>query len=250
MTESDQAIKLQREQLLKLVAKAFYRELAKYGVAKNELLAVTNHLLENVVSDGSLATPKRTFEGPLKLADVTDRWREQSSLSFAGVTIRPLKPQEVALLLVWLDETETRSSFVPALPNDPWKILQYFSHPGREYLAILNGDAFVGVIGAENIDLENRRLEMKKLIGERAYRGQGIGTRATFAFLYYAFVVRDMHKVYLYSRETNVRNLNLNARLGFELEGIFLEEFKHGSRHEDVVRMGLLEPLWRAMFGG
>lgn len=249
MTESDQPVQQQRDQLLRLVAKAFYRELAKYGVARNEVLAVTNHLLENLVSDGSVGGPKRSFEGPLKITNVNDQWQEQSFLSFSGVTIRPLRPQEVARLVLWLDESEIRNSFVPALPDDPWRILQYFSHPSREYLAILNGDAFVGVIGAENIDLENRKFEMKKLIGELAFRGMGIGTRATFAFLYHAFVVRDMHKVFLYSRETNMRNLNLNARLGFELEGILLEEFKHGSRREDVVRMGLLKPLWQAMFG-
>lgn len=249
MTEPEQPVRQQRDQLLKLVAKAFYRELAKYGVAKNEVLAVTNHLLENLVSDGGVATPKRNFEGPLKITNVKDQWQDESSLSFAGVTIRPLRPQEVARLVVWLGESANRDSFVPALPDDPWKILQYFSHPSREYLAILTGDAFVGVIGAENIDLDNRKLEMKKLIGELAFRGQGIGTRATFAFLYHAFVVREMHKVFLYSRETNVRNLNLNARLGFELEGVLLEEFKHGSRREDVVRMALLKPLWQAMFG-
>lgn len=246
--DSDKPIQQQRDQLLKMVAKAFYRELAKYGVAPNEVLTVTNHLLENLVSDGGAVTAKRTFEGPLKITDVNDQWHEQSSLTFAGVTIRPLKPQEVARLVLWLDESEIRNSFVPALPDDPWRILQYFSHPSREYLAILNGDAFVGVIGAENIDLDNRKLEMKKLIGELALRGKGIGTRATFAFLYHAFVIRKMHKVFLYSRETNMQNLNLNARLGFELEGVLLEEFKHGSRREDVVRMGLLEPLWHAMF--
>ena len=92
-------------------------------------------------------------------------------------------------------------------------------------------------------------MEMKKFVGDRAFRGIGIGSRATFAFLYYAFMLLDMHKVYLYSRDTNIQNLNLNSRLGFELEGIFLEEFKHGERLVDVVRMGLLKPLWLAMFG-
>ena len=250
MTDTDQPVQQQREQLLKLVAKSFYRELAKYGVARNELLAVTNHLLEALLRDGGgVTSPKRSSEELLSIGNVSDTWRERQTLSFAGVSIRPLRQQDIAPIVAWLEDPAVRDSFIPALPDEPPKIQQYFSDPSRRYLAILNGEDFVGGIGADSIDLTNRKIEMKKFVGDRAFRGIGIGTRATFAFLYYAFMLLDVHKVYLYSHDTNIQNLNLNSRLGFELEGIFLEEFKHGERLVDVVRMGLLKPLWLALFG-
>ena len=42
------ADKKQRDQMLKLVAKGFYNELANYGVQKGEIILVASHLLDNL----------------------------------------------------------------------------------------------------------------------------------------------------------------------------------------------------------
>jgi RimJ/RimL family protein N-acetyltransferase len=83
---------------------------------------------------------------------------------------------------------------------------------------------------------------MKKLVGEPGLQGKGIGKQATFGFLYYAFMIRNLNKVYIHSRDINMRNVNLNSRFGFELEGVFLDE------RQDVVRMALFKPLWLQIF--
>ena len=99
-------------------------------------------------------------------------------------------------------------------------------------------------MGADHIDAESGRVEMRKLVGETAMHGKGIGKRATFLFLYYVFVVRKFRKVYLHSLDINIRNLNLNGKFGFELEGVFLEEVMVGGKMRDVVRMALAGPIW------
>ncbi|MBI3191476.1 MAG: GNAT family N-acetyltransferase, partial [Pedosphaera parvula] len=105
-----------------------------------------------------------------------------------------------------------------------------------------------GIIGAENIDTASGKLEMRKLVGNPALHGKGIGKRATFLFLYYVFIRREFNKVYLHSMDINIRNLNLNAKFGFELEGVFIEDaLVQGKRH-DLVRMGLLRPIWLGLF--
>ena len=71
---------------------------------------------------------------------------------------------------------------------------------------------------------------------------------ATFGFLYYAFMVLNVNKVYLHSRDINMSNLNLNSRFGFELEGIFFEDLKVGGQLQDVVRMALFKSLWVEIF--
>ena len=80
--------------------------------------------------------------------------------------------------------------------------------------------------------------------------GKGIGKRATFLFLYYAFMIRKFEKVYVHSMDTNIRNLNLNARFGFELEGLFLQDITIQNERRDVVRMALLRPVWLGLFVG
>ena len=79
-------------------------------------------------------------------------------------------------------------------------------------------------------------------------QGKGIGKRATFGFLYYAFMILGMNKVYIHSRDINIRNINLNSRFGFEVEGIFYEDLVVDGRRTDVVRMALLKEAWLKIF--
>jgi RimJ/RimL family protein N-acetyltransferase len=89
---------------------------------------------------------------------------------------------------------------------------------------------------------------MRKLIGNPAMHGKGIGKRATFLFLYYVFVIRKFRKVCLHSFDINIRNLNLNGKFGFELEGVFLEEAMIENTWRDVIRMALSGPAWLELF--
>jgi RimJ/RimL family protein N-acetyltransferase len=48
--------------------------------------------------------------------------------------------------------------------------------------------------------------------------------------------------------DVNVRNLNLNGRFGFELEGVFFENALVQNTWRDVVRMSLSAPVWLELF--
>ena len=149
---------------------------------------------------------------------------------------------------VWLKVPAVRESFVPRFPENQSELRKYFTHPTREYFGVYYNDRLVGVVGGENIDLMAGKLEMKKLVGESGLQGKGIGKRATFGFLYYAFMIRNLNKVYIHSRDINMRNINLNSRFGFELEGIFLHDITVGDKYQDVLRMALFKPLWLQIF--
>jgi len=61
-------------------------------------------------------------------------------------------------------------------------------------------------------------------------------------------MVRNLNKVYIHSRDINMRNINLNSRFGFELEGVFLDDITVGDKHQDVVRMALFKSVWLQIF--
>jgi len=164
------------------------------------------------------------------------------------VTLRPLQKQVVNKVGDWLKDRAVRESFVPAFPENKSKLQEYFTSPTREYFSIDYNNEAVGIIGGENIDTTAGKLEMKKLVGESGLQGKGIGKRATFGFLYYAFIIRNLNKVYIHSRDINIRNINLNSRFGFELEGVFLDDVTVGDKRQDVVRMALFKPLWLQIF--
>jgi RimJ/RimL family protein N-acetyltransferase len=116
------------------------------------------------------------------------------------------------------------------------------------YFAIQYQNQCTGIIGAENMDAVVSKLEMRKLVGNTAMRGKGLGKQATFLFLYYVFELLKFQKIYLHSTDINIRNLNLNNKFGFELEGVFPEEALVNGRKVDIVRMGLRASVWRELF--
>ena len=245
-------ISQRRDQILKLVTKGFFNELVNYGVQREEILRVASHLLDNVLlqqerSRQGQATPVPSFT----LETVVDRWKGDRRLGIDQVTLRPLERAAAPRIARWLELPAIAESFAPPFPAGEAELARYLfeARPTRDYLAIEVADRLVGIVGCENLDLASGKAEMRKLVGDPALRGQGIGKRATFGFLYYAFMVLGLHKVYVHSRDINVRNINLNSGFGFELEGVFLEDVPTADgRRADLIRMALLRPLWLAAF--
>jgi len=243
------ASKRQRDQMFRLVTKGFYNELMNYGVGKAEVIRVASHLLDNLLAkEKRPAEEQPYYNGIFTLASVKDEWASRKRLIIEPVRIRPLEMPIVKKVAGWLKDRTVRESFVPAFPETERELKEYFSDPTREYFSIDYSDETVGIVGGENIDAATGKLEMKKLVGEPGLQGKGIGKRATFAFLYYAFMIRNLNKVYIHSRDINMSNINLNSGFGFELEGVFLDEIMIGGKHQDVVRMALFKPLWLQIF--
>ena len=148
----------------------------------------------------------------------------------------------------WLKVPAVSESFIPRFPETAEELKDYFLQPGRVYFQVAFQGEVVGVIGGENVDAPSGKMEMRKLVGDRRHRGKGIGKRATFLFLHHAFDVLGTNKVYLHTSNINIRNINLNSRFGFQLEGIFFEDHLGGGQRQDVMRMALLKRDWERIF--
>jgi RimJ/RimL family protein N-acetyltransferase len=240
-----------RDEMLKLVSKGFYKELVNYGVKSEEIIRVASHLLDNLINQQAKRGPKGgDYYDPLfTIEDVKDEWGQRKQIAVQDVCLRPLDASLMGRVKEWLRKPEVRDLFVPPFPESEAELhAQLLDSPNTFYFGVHRQGIPVGIVGGENIDARNGKLEMKKLVGDAEVRGRGVGKRATFAFLYYAFRVLEMHKVYIHSRDINIRNINLNSKFGFILEGIFLEDLKVGERCQDVVRMALFNSFWTEIF--
>jgi RimJ/RimL family protein N-acetyltransferase len=252
MTEQDDpstVINQRQEQMLRLVAKGFYNELINYGVTVNEVLTVASHLLDNVMQKGGLTDKQADYYNRLfTTRDVQDNWVTAQRLTVQQVSISPLELSHIPQIVAWLREPAIRDSFYPRFPDSGEELARYVQASTRCYFSIFHQQDLVGIIGAEQIDRESAKLEMRKLVGDPRMHGKGIGKLATFLFLYHAFVIQKFRKVFIYSMDINVRNLNLNGRFGFELEGVFFENACIQNTWRDVVRMSLSAPVWLEIF--
>ncbi len=249
LDEQSQVTRHPHEQMLKLVAKGFYQELIKYGVEEPEILTVAGHLLDNVaLKSNPNRIPLETYSQILAIKDVRDDWEQGQRLEMEEIAIAPLAKQDLAQLTAWMKQPEIRKYFYPQFPDTEAGLEEYFESPDRAFFRITCQSNIVGIIGAHHIDTDSGKLEMRKLVGDPSMRGKGIGKRATFLFLYYAFIVREFEKVYMHSLDINIRNLNLNGKFGFYLEGVFFEDATiDGARH-DLVRMALTRSVWQELF--
>ncbi len=243
-------LKNRQDQMLKLVAKSFYKELTNYGINNSDIVTVSMHLLDQITTRDETQSPGNGYYNKLfTVNDVHNEWNQHKRLSLEEIHISFLHPEQVPTVCQWLKNNQIKKTFIDLLPKSRYELTQYlFEDPSRKYFGIYYQNTLVGIIGAENIDYESKKLEMKKFVGESGYSGKGIGKRATFLFLYYVFYILKFNKVYIHSMDTIIRNINLNSKFGFELEGIFFQEIFKDGEYFDVVRMGLLKKDWEEIF--
>lgn len=238
-----------QKQLLKLVTNSFYRELVKYGFDKSDLINVSVNFLDNVTKSDHKLSENEYYNKVFKISDIKDSWKSEQKISFNSISIMPLKPDDVPIVCDWLQDDSIRNTFITLFPREEEPLRQYyFGQNTRQYFGIYYEDTLVGIIGADRINQVSRNVEMKKLVGASGYQGKGIGKKATFIFLYYIFDLLNYNKVYIHSLDTNIKNINLNSKFGFELEGILYQETILENKFQDVLRMGLLKQTWAEIF--
>jgi RimJ/RimL family protein N-acetyltransferase len=249
LEEPSTALRQPHEQMLKLIARSFYKELTNYGANKAEILTVAEHLLDNVQQASSPLNKEGEYYNRLfTIKDVKDEWATAKRLTTQEVSISILTPGLVPKIATWLQDSSIRESFYPCFPDSAQQLARYFQASSREYFSVLYQQNLAGIIGAENLDHQSAKLEMRKLVGDPTMHGKGIGKQATFLFLYYVFVIRKFKKVYIHSMDINIQNITINSKFGFELEGVFLEDALIRHKRRDVVRMALAGPVWLALF--
>lgn len=243
--------KEKQNQILKLVTRSFYKELSSYGVDAADIVKVSVNLLDYVTSsDEETNEEARYYNKIFSKNAVHNHWASQKRLTLGNVTIQPLLSNQIPQVCKWLNTDQVSQTFIGFFPREKNQLQSYLlDKPDRFYFSILvDEDHFVGIIGAEQMDETFRKLEMKKFVGDSGFQGKGVGKAATFLFLYYSFMILNFNKVFIYSLDTNIKNINLNSKFGFDLEGILYEEAHVGGVYKDVLRMGLLSGEWNTIF--
>lgn len=242
--------KEKQNQILKLVTKSFYKELSSYGVDTADIVKVSVNLLDYVTNKEEGDESGGYYNKLFSKNAVHNRWAIKNSLTLDNVSIKPLLVNQIPQVCQWLNTAEISQTFIRFMPREKKQLQSYLlDHTDRMYFAIFVDEKhFVGIIGAEGMDEIFRKLEMKKFVGDKNFQGKGVGKAATFLFLYYAFIIQNFNKVYIHSLDTNIKNINLNSKFGFDLEGILYEEAHVGGVYKDVLRMGLLKAEWDTIF--
>ncbi|WP_181349283.1 GNAT family N-acetyltransferase [Thalassobacillus sp. CUG 92003] len=103
----------------------------------------------------------------------------------------------------------------------------------------------VGHIALSKIDYHNERARISKvLIGDRAYRGIGLGEWMVERMLQIGFLQLNLHRISLGVFDFNQPARRLYEQAGFHTEGIMRESVKVDSEYWNLIEMGLLRREW------
>jgi RimJ/RimL family protein N-acetyltransferase len=92
-----------------------------------------------------------------------------------------------------------------------------FRDPRREAFSLETPEAtHIGNIMYYNADYRGESAEFGICIGDRAFRGEGLGTEATVTFLRFAWETRPYRLIYLHTLEWNHRARRCFRAAGFE----------------------------------
>ncbi len=160
------------------------------------------------------------------------------------VILRPLERRDLEKSRTWVNDQETAPLLLRVLPVTEIEQEGWFENictkPDRYVWAVEVDDQYVGNMGLYHVDLIHRRAEIWTLIGEKSWRGKGLGRESMALLLNYAFCGLGLNKIYLHVDEENLIAQNMYKRLGFVVEGTLVSEYFIDGRFRNVLRMRLL----------
>ena len=220
---------------LETLARNFCREARSYGFNQVDYLRYVNYLLEH--SSREVGSENEEKPGYLQAVEPID-------LPAVGtrVTLRAFDvDRDTERFREWLTEdygryfllsrTSGRRSNVDVLLNKSDHIIGV--------IELNDGGKAIGSVAFLNYDPTRSKAELRKLIGDPAYRGTGLAKEATELWIRYGLSTLGLKKLYLNTLHTHIRNIKLNESLGFRVEGLLHNEALIDGEHRDVLRMGL-----------
>lgn len=222
-----------------ILSRNFFKEAIHYGFRYEDYLRFVNTLLEYAIESKngqpiSVENDQNGFFENLK------SWK--LPLETKNLIIREFnKNEDKELLEAWMKDKYGRH-FLLSISSSNQHTIENVISLRKNILGIvtLKDGRPIGTVAFLNYDSDNRKAELRKLIGEPEFRGKGFGKEATKYWIHYGFENLNLKKIYLNTTDTNFRNIKLNEELGFKVEGVLRDEVIFDKLPHDVLRMGLV----------
>lgn len=148
--------------------------------------------------------------------------------------------------LSWLNDEETTRGLASGVFPSSIEELEKFvsgivSNRNVIMFAICDNlnDRHIGNIKLDNFDWISRTCELGILIGNKDYRGRGLGYEVCRLVLDYAFSDLNIRKVSLAVYQNNPAAIRLYEKLGFVKEGQLRKHVFEGGEYFDKFYMGI-----------
>ncbi len=225
---------------IETLARSIHREAADYGFRQVDFIRLVNELMDLSANPHDKAEPVNLEPGS-----------DGDALHGIDVSKLPIRGPSVAIrdyneatdrkyLDSWLPDRYGRF-FVLSCATAQAITIDSLINDRKNRLGIVTDldDRPIGAMAFLDITGEQRRAELRKLIGDPAYRGQGAAEEATRLWIQYGRQALRLEKIYVSTLQTHIGNVKLNESVGFRVEGVLRNEVRIDGRRFDVLRMGI-----------
>ena len=137
-------------------------------------------------------------------------------------------------------------------PMHPEQMREYYEQVIQSkqnlVLAIIakEGDAHIGNISLQSIDIINRSAEFAIIVGNKEWWGKGVAREAGKLILDHGITQLNLHRIYCGTSAANAAMQELALALGFQEEGRSRDALFKDGRYHDTILYGLLASDRRA----
>ena len=227
------------DQTLETLVRSFFQESTKYGFSQTDYVRFVNKLLD--LSMEAAASNKNGWEDPGQGDSAADDSLQALPIESERVRIRHLDPErDYDVMCEWLADRSGRQFLLSRITAQTIDLARIISDDWNIFgMITTHDDTPIGCVAFLGYNAEQRKAELRKLIGEPSMRGKGLAKEATRLWIGYGIAALKLKKIYLSTLDTDIRNIRLNEALGFKVEGILRNEICVDGAYHDVLRMGL-----------
>lgn len=227
------------QKTVETVARSIFREASDYGFGPLDFVRLINELMD--LCKGTSESAYRTDAAVASVGETASGRAIRLPLHGDSVSIRDFEPDaDTNLLEAWLPDRYGRYFMLSSTTAQSISLESLISSPSNRMGIVTLGDGSpVGVMAYLDYNAEQRRAELRKLIGEPAARGRGLAEEATRLWVRYGMESMGLEKIYVSTLQTHISNIRLNEAIGFRIEGILRNEVLIDGERHDVLRMGI-----------
>ena len=170
------------------------------------------------------------------------------SSNSARIRLVPLAEEHFAATLTWVNDPAMmrllgRAALVESDEHQRW-FAQLQHRTDCRYFSVETADTghHVGNIWLWDIDMTDRKAEIRILFGDESSRGRGYGSHAIDLLAATAFTAMNLHRLYAYVFAINPRAKRAFEKAGFRVEGLLRDDRRLGDEWVDVYVLGRLPP--------
>lgn len=160
------------------------------------------------------------------------------------VFLRPMLLEDAEYIVRWRSDPVILANIFAREPLTLESHLKWFQSPREDRLdyiiCLRETEKPIGTVSFTNIDRQNLKAEEGKMLGDKSTWGKGLAKEATILWLSFGFRELGLNRIYERTISTNHRNIELNKKLGYKVEGVLREDYKDKGEFLDVTVMSIL----------